>query len=389
MKTKITILIILLTLIPLFKIIPQMKINPGTVIGLKTSTVLSLQGDISNLGTVNPGTSTFKFIGNGHQSLSGMSTFFNLTKSGTGDLSLLNGITVNGILNLESGKINLGSYDLEIGSSGSINHSDLSSFLNTNGTGALRQSVGNSDILFPVGNITYNPVTLRNSGIIDLFSVKVQNTFDNPIEFYKVGKQWSINETTIGGSDITIRLQWNSADEENAFNRNSYVYIQKWEDSHWIHTDSALTVNGTDPYSVTASGFTSLSPFAVVNSDIPLPVELASFTSIADRRNITLSWKTTRELNNSGFEIERSSFNSTWTKIAFVKGSGTVSEAKDYSYIDRNLSSGKYNYRLKQIDFNGNFEYFNLQNEISIGVPDKFELYYLHPISMNRMSSRE
>ena len=118
--------------------------------------------------------------------------------------------------------------------------------------------------------------------------------------------------------------------------------------------------------------------------DNPLPVELSSFTSSIDNKNVTLNWTTSEEANNSGFDIERKSVTSeNWTKISFVDGNGTTSGSTDYTYTDRNLNSGKYNYRLKQIDFNGNFEYFNLSNEVVIGVPDKFNLSQNYPNPFN------
>jgi photosystem II stability/assembly factor-like uncharacterized protein len=115
-----------------------------------------------------------------------------------------------------------------------------------------------------------------------------------------------------------------------------------------------------------------------------LPVELASFTSSVNGSNVKLNWSTVSEQNNSGFDIERKNANeNNWKKINFVQGNGTTNEAKNYSYEDKNLSSGKYLYRLKQIDFNGNYEYHALQNEVEIGVPKKFNLSQNYPNPFN------
>ena len=114
-----------------------------------------------------------------------------------------------------------------------------------------------------------------------------------------------------------------------------------------------------------------------------LPVELSSFTSAVDNRDVVLKWSTVMELNNSGFDIERTSDHNTWTKIGYAAGNGTTNEIRNYEFRDRNLASGLYNYRLKQIDFNGNFEYFNLSNEVKIGIPDKFSLSQNYPNPFN------
>src|SRR5690606_20289567 len=88
-----------------------------------------------------------------------------------------------------------------------------------------------------------------------------------------------------------------------------------------------------------------------------IPVELTSFTGSASGSEVNLSWATATELNNSGFSIERKYENSEFTEAGFVQGFGTTSEPKSYSFADKNLQSGVYTYRLKQIDFDGTFEY--------------------------------
>ncbi len=114
-----------------------------------------------------------------------------------------------------------------------------------------------------------------------------------------------------------------------------------------------------------------------------LPVELTSFTSSVSGRDVTLNWTTTSETNNAGFEIERSSQNGVWSSVGNVTGSGTTSTSQSYAFTDRSLNTGNFRYRLKQTDYNGNFEYFNLSNEVVIGVPEKFELSQNYPNPFN------
>ncbi|MES2380117.1 MAG: SBBP repeat-containing protein [Bacteroidota bacterium] len=93
-----------------------------------------------------------------------------------------------------------------------------------------------------------------------------------------------------------------------------------------------------------------------------LPVKLLSFTGKKDSRNITLTWQTASEINNEKFEIERSFNNKDWAKIGNVKGNGTSSITNQYQFTDNSFSlineqPPSLYYHLKQIDFDGSFEY--------------------------------
>jgi len=156
------------------------------------------------------------------------------------------------------------------------------------------------------------------------------------------------------------------------------LYIVKRTDrtGAWVCQNTTLAGN-----ILTVTGLTDFSDFALAGMEA-LPVELSSFVSTINGRNVELNWATASELNNSGFDIERS-VNGNWTKVANVSGNGTTTSPQSYSYTDRNVASGNYSYRLKQIDFNGNFEYFNLSNEVEIGIPDKFSLLQNYPNPFN------
>lgn len=113
-----------------------------------------------------------------------------------------------------------------------------------------------------------------------------------------------------------------------------------------------------------------------------VPVELTSFAASVNGNSVNLNWSTATELNNSGFDIERKSSSSSWTKIGFVAGNGTTSEVKNYSYSDNSLGTGNYSYRLKQVDFDGTFEYSKVV-EVEIVTPNNFELSQNYPNPFN------
>ncbi|AFH48190.1 Hypothetical protein IALB_0478 [Ignavibacterium album JCM 16511] len=124
-------------------------------------------------------------------------------------------------------------------------------------------------------------------------------------------------------------------------------------------------------------------PYKGADEASKIPVELTSFTASVSNNSVTLFWSTATETNNSGFSIERKSGNSDWLKIGFINGSGTSTEINHYSFTDRELASGIYNYRLKQIDFDGTYKYYLLNESIEIGIPDEFTLSQNYPNPFN------
>lgn len=150
-----------------------------------------------------------------------------------------------------------------------------------------------------------------------------------------------------------------------------------WENSTPGQSNAATSVLSNTVFPVSGLTYIWDGPCGV------LPVEMSSFISSVSGNDVTLSWTTSSEANNSGFEIERCAGNSQWSYIGTVRGNGTILSPVNYSFTDRGLNSGLYNYRLKQIDFNGNFKYYNLNNDVIIGIPVKFALSQNYPNPFN------
>ncbi len=118
-----------------------------------------------------------------------------------------------------------------------------------------------------------------------------------------------------------------------------------------------------------------------------VPVELSSFSATVQNNVVELLWTTATETNNFGFEIQRAIYRESekekmWVKIGFVNGHGTRTTPASYSFAEENPVGGsKLWYRLKQVDFDGTFEY---SNEIEINlVPDDFSLLQNYPNPFN------
>ena len=124
---------------------------------------------------------------------------------------------------------------------------------------------------------------------------------------------------------------------------------------------------------------------------VVIPVELISLTASISNDKVELNWRTATETNNSGFEIQRKQvFNhqssvskQEWISIGFVNGNGTTTEPKSYSFVDKDITTGTYKYRLKQIDYDGTYKY---SDEIEVEInntPTEFVLYQNYPNPFN------
>lgn len=127
----------------------------------------------------------------------------------------------------------------------------------------------------------------------------------------------------------------------------------------------------------------------------PLPVELTSFTAALVNNSVVLNWQTATEVNNYGFEVQRTPHSPPfekggkqggWEQIGFVEGHGNSNAVKDYSFADKSISAGAYSYRLKQIDTDGTYEYSPVV-EIDITTPADFSIAQNYPNPFNPVTT--
>ncbi len=125
-----------------------------------------------------------------------------------------------------------------------------------------------------------------------------------------------------------------------------------------------------------------------------IPVELTSFTAISQYGKVILNWSTATEINNLGFEIERiitsNETNGEWILVGFREGYGTTTEPRDYSFVDDigGLIGNSLAYRLKQLDFDGSYEYSDeVMVEVEILLPSEFTLHQNYPNPFNPVTT--
>jgi hypothetical protein len=281
----------------------QIVINSGSIVVANNITnsggTITNNGEVSLLGNItnNSGglfnsssSGTVTFEGSSAQEITGNN---DVGFYGTVDINNSNGVaitntstgtdqTINGTLNFTSGLLSLNSFDLTIGSTDPTGTSSAK-YIRTNGTGSLKRTVASSDVTFPLGNSTYNPLTLNNSGTSDTYGVRVVD--DEPsgsATNHMVDRSWVVSEASAGGSNLTVTTQWNSAEELTSFDRaNSAVGLTNNSGSTYKWgTLGAAT--GSDPYTRSGAGFTDVGSYAVADySTTGIVIDLQAFLAAA------------------------------------------------------------------------------------------------------------
>ena len=234
-------------------------------------------------------------------------------------------------------------------------------------------------------------------GVVNLDMVAWDSGTDNIAEVHTRNvansnalKDQMLNINTLYNIGLTLQTvnPGTGSSDQAAFWNEGYgaiLLIEDFQDFNaYYHTTDDLVAHFNQPYylKMCQTAFGTVSTLANVTGTIP--VELAGFTSTVIQEGIKLSWSTASELNNMGFEVERSMNENDFITIGFVNGVGTSTETHYYSFIDRphNVDKSRIQYRLKQVDFDGSFEYSNVI-EVEAYQPLVFKLDQNYPNPFN------
>ncbi len=193
-------------------------------------------------------------------------------------------------------------------------------------------------------------------------------------------KQLSLNDFSSGFAQIISSADDPTTDIQDGFITGHNIRIRKWNNE----TGEITEINSVT--FLTGNGLFEPLGTAIIRFDSVIPVEIKSFSAAVVNNSVELFWETASEMNNKGFEVERSknidNEIKSWESVNFINGNGTSSEIKKYYYKDADLSAGKYSYRLKQIDFDGAFKYSD-EIAVEIKLPDNFSLEQNYPNPFN------
>ncbi len=176
-----------------------------------------------------------------------------------------------------------------------------------------------------------------------------------------VKEYWDLNNS--GSVSITdVTLYWKNQSQSGIENFSD-LQISHYTGTYWENLGQSA-IASSDPGWIRVSDVSSFSPFSFGSADgsNPLPVELVSFTAEENNGRVSLDWQTASELNNDFFEIQRSEDGDNWDVIGLVEGNGTINELVNYAFTDEKPLFGTSYYRLKQVDFDGQFEYSPIES---------------------------
>jgi hypothetical protein len=144
-----------------------------------------------------------------------------------------------------------------------------------------------------------------------------------------------------------------------------------------ITWDQVAAAINTSSNTISITGMPSLELYTMQsNSFVPLPIELLYFTStLNQKKQVFLEWATASEVNNDYFELQRSLNGRSFTKIAQIDGKGTSNFKSTYHFDDNPPQSGLLYYRLKQVDYDGEFSFSDI---VSVFISE-IELIDLYP----------
>ncbi len=350
----------------------------GTITGAGTITG-STTSNISVGGTGDLGTIDFTAGGNTLGDLT-----VNRTASGTVDFE--EDFTINTSTTLTEGFINLAeSSVLTLGASGSpatVTGGSATAYFDTDPTDDDTDTEpeidifheGGADVTIPMG---YNPFFSISVSCPTCsghrFKLKIKRgPYNTPpssgsrVTTDVVAAQWDLRKISGGTVDVTVTLCWSGSGETTGLGND--VGISIWDSNlgspFWDVGNNISTKTGSDPFcqsrTITVDGNQRIF-MGVTNDQSPLPVTLLTFNGeMNDEGNIDLNWETADELNNDFFQVQRSSTGlGDWEPLGYVTGNGNSDQIISYSFTDDNVSKdeGFLYYRLKQVDFNGTFEY--------------------------------
>ncbi|MEO9532229.1 MAG: T9SS type A sorting domain-containing protein [Crocinitomicaceae bacterium] len=268
-------------------------------------------------------------------------------------------------------------------------NSTVSSVSNASHIDGPIEKIGNDAFVFPVGDSSlYRPISISNpsSGSARFRAEYVNDdphpTYDHlskdpSIHHISSCEHWFLDRIA-STNNVFVTLSFDNV-ISCGVDDLSELLVARWDGTTWKDHGQSSTTGTTASGTVTSlAAVTNFSPFTLASTtgNNPLPVELLDFTATLNKDVVNLDWSTSSETDNDYFNLEKSADGITWETIAKIDGAGTSTTLTNYAYPDKYPYLGINYYRLKQVDFNGEYEYSPLQSvNYELGTSDDLSIY--------------
>ncbi len=329
---------------------------------------IDLKGDWNSTGTFNSA-AALRLTGNTPQFITGFGTqqFYDLEINNSNaallDITLGRNIEIQNAMTFTQGIVQTTDAELIRFLAGSSTTLSATSYV----SGPV-EKVGNTAFVYPIGKtttyarlgISATP-SIANKYMVEYFDGAPINSgtgFTTGLNHVTSIEYWDVNQV-IGSETPFITLYWEDATRSGIADMTD-LRVAHWTGATWENLGGAGIDAGSGTGSISATikpGSLSPVTFGSVGGVNPLPVELVSFIAEELNGDVLLDWTTASEIDNDFFEIQRSENGKDFEAIGTVEGNGTVNELMNYDFTDTNPLFGVSYYRLRQVDFDGAFEY--------------------------------
>lgn len=204
----------------------------------------------------------------------------------------------------------------------------------------------------------------------DLMCATVASNTEKPASITsRIAREWKVTNTNFNGS-YSVDLQLSACADLANIDVSDLRLLVDTDDGNFVNSNIYSSADGltftNNAGTITIAGITTTqTPFNNTsfitlgsNSNLtPLPIELISFEALKNEELVDLIWSTASEINNELFTIERSIDGAAWYAINSIEGAGNSSQLITYKQTDNQPLMGNSYYRLKQIDFDGQYSY--------------------------------
>lgn len=368
----------------------------GGAATLENGGTMDLSGSLTVDGTFTPGTSTtVRFSGSGTITSDSKVAFRTLVialPAATDRVLLAANLSIADLLDVQQGDVDLGGFVIDLGATGRLQEAPGHTVRGERGyveaTRTLSPPPGTDASIAGLGLAIASSTDLGQTILRRGHAVQSDPATGNQ----GIARYFDILPTTNAGLDATLLLFYDES-ELNGLDETTLL-LYRFDDEGTTWTEEGGTANPSSNH-VRLDGIDAFSRWTLASSSAPLPVELTAFDAVADGSNVLLRWTTASETNNAGFEVqvlgkseeenERAKDavrDDAWQVLGWVDGRGTTVEAQHYTYRVKALAAGTHRFRLRQIDFDGTFDY-SPEVEVSVAVPGEYHLAPAYPNPFN------